>query len=518
MDLPTFAPPVPTRHTRAVQPPTSGQAPSTRHYRRGCRWALALAGVCSAAQPAAAADVLGYHADATRSARYEVPGLTWARAQALRADARFQAHIQGSVYAQPLYWRDAGHGKLLIVTEDDDVYALDALTGHTLWQRSLGRPVPLADMPCGDIDPLGITGTPVIDSASHTLYLDAMRLDPAHGQPEHVLFGLSIDDGSTRPGWPVQLATRLPADGGFIARYQNQRGALALLDGWVYVPYGGNFGDCGRYHGWIVGVNTHDPRQLRSWHTAAWGGGIWAPGGIVADGRSLLFTTGNTMDSSTWQDGEAVIRLDESLRFSGSPADFFTPRDWQRLDARDQDLGSVAPMPFELAGHALLLALGKDRRAYLLDREHLGGIGGQLLARQVADAPIRTAPALYRVGDAIYAAFQGPGASCPQPQRGDDLTVLRIQGVTQALQTVWCAPLAGRGAPIVTTIDGTAQPIVWILGADGDRRLHAFRGDTGQPLFVSAALPGLRTFETLIASDDHLYVGADDNVFAFTFQ
>ena len=75
----------------------------------------------------------------------------------------------------------------------------------------------------------------------------------------------------------------------------------------------------------------------------------------------------------------------------------------------------------------------------------------------------------------------------------------------------------GAGAPIVTTTDGTANPIVWMLGAEGDNRLHGFRGDTGEALFTSSPLvAGLRHFQTLIAADDRLFVGADGRLYAFT--
>ncbi|MDE2067459.1 MAG: hypothetical protein KGK01_04160 [Bradyrhizobium sp.] len=134
-----------------------------------------------------------------------------------------------------------------------------------------------------------------------------------------------------------------------------------------------------------------------------------------------------------------------------------------------------------------MLALGKDGKAYLLDRNNLGGIGGQLAAETVSETRIITSPAAYRVGNDVFVAFQAPGAHCPTPGRGRDLTVLRITaGSLPAMSTAWCGALRGRGFPIVTTTDGHSNPIVWMLGAEGDNRLHAFRGDTGEPIFASA--------------------------------
>jgi hypothetical protein len=89
------------------------------------------------------------------------------------------------------------------------------------------------------------------------------------------------------------------------------------------VPFGGHFGDCGQYHGRIVGISLQDPRSVVSWATRARGGGIWAPGGMSTDGKSLFFATGNTFDSAEWSDGEAVFRLPPGLRRSEATHDLF---------------------------------------------------------------------------------------------------------------------------------------------------------------------------------------------------
>jgi len=207
------------------------------------------------------------------------------------------------------------------------------------------------------------------------------------------------------------------------------------------------------------------------------------------------------------------------LRRSEAQTDFFAPKDWRALDQRDADLGGTNPLPLKLASgggtRLLLLALGKDERAYLLDPLNLGGIGGGLLADHVAAYPIRTAPAAFPVSDGMMVAFQGRGSTCPAGQRGE-LTVLKIAGAAPpAMSTAWCGAMAGGGAPIVTTTDGHANPIVWILGAEGENRLHGFRGDTGQALFTSPPLAGLRHFQTLIAANNRLFVGADGRLYTF---
>jgi hypothetical protein len=89
------------------------------------------------------------------------------------------------------------------------------------------------------------------------------------------------------------------------------------------------------------------------------------------------------------------------------------------------------------------------------------------------------------------------------------------------LRVAWCANENGRGSPIITTTDGKANPIVWAVGAEGDNRLHGFRGDTGAVVFSGGgqdeAMSQVRRFQTLIAAGDHLYVAADHGVYAFAF-
>ncbi len=467
----------------------------------------------------AASGVLQHHGNAGRSGMFVVPSLTFERARNLHRDPSFHAEMSGSVYAQPLYWRVPGGNRalLLVATEQNLIYALDAATGAVVWKTPLGAPVPRAALPCGNIDPLGITGTPVIDERAQTLYVAA--LTNAQDGPRHQLFALALKDGAILSGWPIDVEAAT-----FHSTVQNQRSALTILRDTLYVPYGGHFGDCGDYHGWVVGVSLQPPHAARAWTTRARGGGIWAPGGVVLDGRSLYAVTGNTFGARTWADGEAVIRLGLDLSFSGRPQDFFAPSDWQELDSTDSDLGGTNALPLSLPDAKpaeLILALGKDGKAYLLDQQRLGGIGGSLLAKKVSSGAIRTAPAWFFSGNEVRVAFQGQGVECPQGTAGD-LTVIAIApGAPPTVRVAWCATQNGRGSPIVTTTDGKANPIVWAVGAEGDNRLHGFRGDTGAVVFSGGgpgdAMSQVRRFQTLIAADGRLYVVADGQVYAFTF-
>jgi outer membrane protein assembly factor BamB len=482
--------------------------------------ALALSPGSTLAQDSS---VLTYHRDNSRSGQYVVPSLSWEKARSLRLDREFNARVAGPMYAQPLYWRPPGAdtGMLFVATEDDVVQAFDATTGKELWRRAVGRPVQASSLPCGNIHPLGVTGTPVIDPAREAIYFDA-AVERANG-PRHEIFALSTKDGSILPGWPIDIADRLQKSGqDFDPRVQNQRAALTLLDDTLYVAFGGHFGDCGNYHGWVFGMSLRDPGKLTSFETRARAGGIWAPGGLSVAGHDIYFATGNTFGASTWSDGEAVFHTGSDLHRSDDKKDYFAPSDWKALDGRDADLGGSNPLPLDVPGaggsRALVLALGKDGKAYLLDRNNLGGIGGQLAAETVSESRIITSPATYGVGDNVFVALQAPGAHCPQPGPGHDLAVLRITaGPPPAMSTAWCGALRGRGSPIATTTDGHSDPIVWMLGAEGDNRLHAFRGDTGEPIFASEPLSGLRRFQTPIAVHDRLYVGADGHIYAFEF-
>src|SRR6266702_3655319 len=93
----------------------------------------------------------------------------------------FSVPVDGQVYAEPLYLTGVSiaggtHNVLYIATQHDSVYAIDADSGTIYAQVSLiaggGTTVSsTSDLGCGDIEPeVGITGTPVIDPATNTLY------------------------------------------------------------------------------------------------------------------------------------------------------------------------------------------------------------------------------------------------------------------------------------------------------------------------------------------------------------
>ena len=458
----------------------------------------------------AADAVSAYHNGPARSGAYVVPGLTLAAARNLHNDAGFHAILDGHVYAQPLFAHlSGGRPVLLVATESNVVAALDAKSGATVWQRTVGAPVSRSALPCGNIDPDGITGTPVLDLPGRRIYFDALIQTQAG--PRHLVYALSLDNGSTVSGYPLDVEKALEAfHAEFSSLTQGERGALSLFGGKLYVPFGGNWGDCGTYRGTVVEIDPPSAKLTAVWQTRANGGGIWAPGGLASDGKSLFAVTGNTFDASQFAFGEAVVRLKTGLAPSSDPADLFTPSDWKRLDEEDTDLGGTDALPLDPGGAARLIAFGKDGKAYLLDRNRLGGVGGALAVMGVSNHAIITAPAvLERGGKALVAFASRGGGRCAS----ENITMLTVG--PKGLGVAWCAPFSGAGAPIITTSNGSDDAIVWVTGAEGDNRLHGFDAASGKPVFAGGpAMPGLRHMGTLIVAEGRLYIAADGTVYA----
>ena len=165
----------------------------------------------------------------------------------------------------PLYIEGGPKGAMIIaVTESNNVLELDANNGSIIWQRNLGLPV-TSGPPCGNISPLGITGTPVVDLPSRSLFLDAMIDGTAK---KHFVYSLNVNTGATNPNWPVDLNATVNYKGTtFTSKVQNQRGGLAIVNGVLYVPFSGHYGDCGNYRGWVVGIPINDPSRVSAWAT-----------------------------------------------------------------------------------------------------------------------------------------------------------------------------------------------------------------------------------------------------------
>jgi len=480
---------------------------------------LALSPSLSSAQNQ---NVVTYHNSLERHGTYKIPGLTLAAAATMQPDTGFVGTISGDVYAQPLFYHPSGGQAVIIaVTESNSVYALDAATGAVVWQVQLAASVPLSQLPCGNINPDGITGTPVIDPKAGVVYLDA--LTGTNSGPRQLVYALSLATGATLSGWPLDVEAALSQAGvSFSSPNQGERSALQLFGGALYVNYGGNDGDCLPYNGTVVQIKTSTPSLTAYWQTRASGGGIWAQGGTAGDGKSLFVTTGNTFGASQWSDGEAIIRLAPGLAHSTDTKDYFTPSNWQTLDNEDLDLGGTEALPFNVAvkgSHPAerVIALGKDGNAYLAKRSNLGGVGGAISVTQVSTGQIITAPAIFQTDTTASVAFTSSGGGkCSS----GNITMLNVApSGSKPVSVAWCASLNGRGAPIITTTDGNKNGIVWVTGAEGDNLLHGFNASTGAVVFsgTGTTMSGLHHFSTIMAAEHRLYVGADNRIYAFTF-
>jgi hypothetical protein len=487
---------------------------------------LAALACAAAAGPVRAQGVLTYHNTPDRGGAYTVPGLTLAAAAKLHLDGGFHATLTGNVYAQPLYWKPAGAmtGLVIVATESNLVYALDENTGATVWRAKLSPPASRSILGCGDINPEGVTGAPVIDPAGGTLYLDALIRTPDNA-PKQKIYAISLASGKVLQHWPIDVENQVAAlHGAFSSRLQGERSALQFQGGRLYVNYGGRAGDCGPYHGVVVEFNPTTRRASALWTTRAVRGGIWSQGGASSDGVSLFVTTGNTQGASSWGDGEAVIRLKPGLAHSTDAKNYFTPSNWQDLDNSDLDLGGTAavlftvPIPSSRTA-SRLLTVGKDGYAYLMDAANLGGIGNPLAKLQVSTSRVITAPAALKTATGTLVAFTNfspTAAGCT----GSSLEVLKVTAdAASPIAPLWCAPLAGSGAPILTTTNGSGNAIFWVTGAQNDNLLHGYDALTGKAVFSGggAVMAGLHHYSTPIAANRRLYVAADGTVYAFTF-
>ena len=378
----------------------------------------------------------------------------------------WSAAVDGAVYAEPLVLG----GRVIVATENDSVYAFDAANGARSWSVHLATPVPGGSLPCGNIDPSGITSTPVADPRSGVIYLVSYRTGF-----RHTLVALDVATGQ------VKWERGIDPPGGDETTEQ-QRAALALANHRVYVAYGGLFGDCGRYHGWVIGAPASGPTgNLVTYQVPSQNeGAIWAPSGPAVDHAGNLFVATGNGSSSSFDYGNAVIRLSPTLQ----PVSYFAPPNAGALSTSDTDLGSTGP---ELLPGSRAFIMGKSGVAYLLNAEHLGGLGNGLASLNLGAA-----------------AFGGDAYADGTLYVPTVAGIYALQVGEDTLRVRW-RQTATSGSPIV------AGRGLWAMANGNLYQLDAATGAVRYSVPVGQSAH----FATPTASDGRIYIAADGRVQAF---
>ena len=376
------------------------------------------------------------------------------------------ATLDGAVYGQPL----AVAGSVIVATENDTVYAFAPTGGPARWRIHLASPVPTSALQCGNINPLGITGTPAYDATTGSVFVVTESTGGVHD-----LVALDALTGALR--WSRNLDV-----GGHDRLAEQERGALAVANGRVYVPFGGLFGDCGDYVGYVTAVATDGSGAVAHYAVPTRReGGIWAASGpaIGSDGTVYVAAGNGAAESGSYDGSDAVIHLSADL---SSRLDFFAPTDWAAENASDRDLGSTGPLL--LAGGLAVIA-GKAGTVYLLHSAGLGGIGGQVASLHGC------------TGFGGMASDQG--AVFVPCEEGLE----RIDVTSTSLKAGW-------------RVDATGSPVVgggavWALDSGGT--LFAFDETTGATLARVKAGDTTR-FASPVLAGDRVFVGTEQGLVA----
>jgi outer membrane protein assembly factor BamB len=394
----------------------------------------------SAATPASpgpaagAADWPTYHGTMSRA------GVSRTMPAASGIPKRIQSlKLDGEVFASPIVAR----GLTIVATEQDTVYAFDQ-SYRQVWKRSLGSPSPAEERQCGDINPLGITGTPVYDATTNHVFLVAEH----GGSVRHELYALDVASG--RVAWSKNVD--LP---GVSARDMQQRGALAIAGNRVWVSYGAQAGDCGNYKGRVVGVPLDGGSDVIFYSPPTKrGGGIWNPAGptVTAAGHLLVVSAnGAAFPGDAYDHTNSVLELDANAKVAGS----FAPANWAANNQGDVGLGSQG---VALIGRKWAVLGGKSGPVYVLKQDDLGGIGGQVDVRNICLSFGGAAVD----GDVVY-------LPCT-----DGVRAVRVDGAGQ-LHLVWHTSGSITGSPVI----GGGR--IWALDTNAGV-LHALDPSTGKSL------------------------------------
>ncbi len=352
---------------------------------------------------------------------------------------QFALTVDDQVYAQPLVLsnvsiKSVNHNIVYVATVNNSIYAFDAENGDAIWYKNYNttfyRPVKNTDMTgaCGGsyVDfsgNMGIVGTPVIDSAAQLLYF-VSRMTSGSGTYLQQLHAVSIVDGSEQNGSPMTIMASYNGTGdgnragviNFDAQKQNQRQALTLLNGIVYISFSSHC-DWGPYHGWVLGYDAKSLQQKIVYNNTpdGYNGGIWESGmGMAADAQGNLYcVTGNgsvgvgTDPTNVRNRGESALKLAVNGN-SLSVSSYFTPYNYPYLENNDLDYGGLGA--FLIPNSNLFFTGCKDGNFYILDKDNMGGYNDginkihQTVSINNANANMHCQPSYYKAaaGEYIY--------------------------------------------------------------------------------------------------------------------
>jgi outer membrane protein assembly factor BamB len=431
--------------------------------------------------------------------------------------------LDGAIYTAPLYLpaqtlAGGTHDVIFVATQGDTVWALDAATGSMLWHTNLGTPVLRTQQPCGNISPqTGVQGGMVIDPATHTLF--AVAYTRAGGANVFTINALDTLTGAQHAGYPQPITPAASNGSTWVADPQGERGAITFVGGRIYVPFGGLWGDCGPYHGWVVGIDPATPTHQTSFATSGSESGIWAPAGIASDGTHLFAATGNGVDPSPM--GEYVIRFDTGPTgptMTTGTSSYFTPSDRVSLDRGDTDIGSNGPvvLPDQTGTTTphLLFQGGKSGIGYLLNRDNLGGMGmgdgthnEGVFSAQVSNGGVYGATAAWSDGTHTYVFVPVQGGR-PAPCSGSlGVVALRlgaVAGGASNFSTAWCTASGAEGAPAVSS-NGNSDGILWVATA-GSTTVRAYDISTGMMIWSANDAATIRKWVPPLVVDGRVFV------------
>jgi hypothetical protein len=443
--------------------------------------------------------VLTYHNDNSRTGQnLNESVLSPANVTQSKFGKLFSYPLDGQVFAQPLYLDKVpidgqNHNVIYVATEHDTVYAFDAdnKASSALWSVSfLNSAESVTPIPSSDLDSpinpeIGITGTPVIDGNSGTLYVLAATKE--NGNYVHRLHALDITSGAEKFGGPVVIQGSVPGSGSgssngqitFQTKIQLQRPALLLSKGVIYLAWA-SYNDHGLYHGWVMAYDASTLHQIAIWNDTPNGerGGIWQSGcGLSADSAGNVYvTTGNgTFDAYAGGTnyGDSFIKL--TLNGSSlSVTDYFTPFNQQTLSDEDSDLGSsgLVVLPDQAGVNPYLgINAGKEGKIYLVNRDHLGKFqsdNDSQIVQSIPDA-LGTTPDDRNFSSAVYwngsVYFVGNTDTIKQFQLNNGL--LSTSPVSQSSHQF------GYTGTSSISANGSGNGILWTMEAGGSV-LHAY--------------------------------------------